>query len=70
MVERSTAQRIGDVEQMVTSFRRHLRAENKANQTVMACTHAPLQLVWDSAPRRVICALGVARILPIIATVS
>jgi site-specific recombinase XerD len=44
MVERSTAQRIGDVETMVTSFRRHLRAENKADQTVMAYTYAPLQL--------------------------
>jgi hypothetical protein len=30
--ERSTLQRIGDVEQMVTSFRRHLRAENKATR--------------------------------------
>jgi site-specific recombinase XerD len=44
MVERSTVQRIGDVEQMVTSFRRHLRAENKAEQTVTAYTYAPLQL--------------------------
>jgi hypothetical protein len=34
-VERSTAQRIGDITEMVTSFRRHLRAENKAVQTVM-----------------------------------
>jgi site-specific recombinase XerD len=44
MVERSTAQRIGDVTDMVTSFRRHLRAQNKAEQTVMAYTYAPLQL--------------------------
>jgi hypothetical protein len=42
MVERSTAQRIGDVETMVTSFRRHVRAENKADQTVMAYTFATL----------------------------
>jgi site-specific recombinase XerD len=40
----STTQRIGDVEVMVTSFGRHLRAENKADQTVMAYTYAPLQL--------------------------
>nr|MBA2601061.1 phage integrase N-terminal SAM-like domain-containing protein [Actinomycetota bacterium] len=44
MAERSTVQRIGDVETMVTSFRRHLRAENKADQTVVAYTYAPLQL--------------------------
>jgi site-specific recombinase XerD len=44
MMERSTVQRIGDVEQMVTSFRRHLRAENKAEQTITAYTYAPLQL--------------------------
>jgi site-specific recombinase XerD len=43
-VERSTDQRIGDFTDMVTSFRRHLRAENKADQTVMAYTYAPLQL--------------------------
>jgi site-specific recombinase XerD len=43
-LESSTAQRIGDVEAMVTSFRRHLRAENKAEQTIMAYTYAPLQL--------------------------
>ena len=30
--DRSTLQRIGDVEQMVTSFRRHLLAEDKADQ--------------------------------------
>jgi hypothetical protein len=39
-MERSTVQRIGDVEQMVTSFRRHLRAENKAEQTITAYTYA------------------------------
>jgi site-specific recombinase XerD len=44
MMERSTTQRIGDVEQMVTSFTRHLRAENKAAQTITAYTYAPLQL--------------------------
>jgi Mg2+ and Co2+ transporter CorA len=38
MSERSTVQRIGDLEQMVTSFRRHLRAENKADQTITAYT--------------------------------
>jgi hypothetical protein len=43
-VERSTAQRIGDVDAMVTSFRRHLRAENNADQTATAYTYAPLQL--------------------------
>ena len=43
-MERSTVQRIGDVEHMVTSFKRHLRAENKAPQTITAYTHAPLQL--------------------------
>jgi len=43
-VERSTDQRIGDFTDMVTSFRRHLRAENKADQTVMAYTYAPMQL--------------------------
>ena len=41
---RSTVERIGDVERMVTSFKRHLRAENKADQTVTAYTYAPLQL--------------------------
>jgi site-specific recombinase XerC len=41
---RSTVERIGDVERMVTSFKRHLRAENKAHQTVTAYTYAPLQL--------------------------
>jgi hypothetical protein len=51
MTERSTIQRIGDVEQMVTSFRRHLRAENKADQTVMAYTYAPLQLAAFLADR-------------------
>ncbi len=40
MSERSTVQRIGDVEQMVTSFRRHLRAENKADETIID-TYAP-----------------------------
>jgi Phage integrase, N-terminal SAM-like domain len=44
MSERSTVQRIGDLERMVTSFRRHLRAENKADQTITAYTYAPLQL--------------------------
>ena len=44
MSERSTVQRIGDLEQMVTSFRRHLPAENKADQTITAYMYAPLQL--------------------------
>jgi len=44
MMERSTAQRIGDVERMVTSFRRHLRAENKTEPTITASTCSPLQL--------------------------
>ena len=43
-MERSTVKRIGDVEQMVTSFTRHLRAENKAPQTTTAYTYTPLQL--------------------------
>lgn len=43
-MEQSTAQRIGDITDMVTSFRRHLRAENKAEQTITAYTYAPLQL--------------------------
>jgi site-specific recombinase XerD len=51
MMERSTVQRIGDVEQMVTSFRRHLRAENKAEQTITAYTYAPLQLADFLAER-------------------
>jgi hypothetical protein len=51
MSERSTVQRIGDVEQMVTSFRRHLRAENKAEQTITAYTYAPLQLADFLAER-------------------
>ena len=50
MMERSTAQRIGDVEQMVTSFRWHLRAENKAGQ-ITAYTYAPLQLAEFLAER-------------------
>ena len=41
MLERSTVQRIGDVEQMVTSFRRHLLAENDASQTTAAYTTRP-----------------------------
>ncbi len=40
-MKRSTVQRIGDVEQMVTSFTRHLRAENKAPQTITVYTYAP-----------------------------
>ena len=51
MSERSTVQRIGDLEQMVTSFRRHLRAENKADQTITAYTYAPLQLAAFLAGR-------------------
>jgi site-specific recombinase XerD len=51
MMERSTVQRIGDVEQMVTSFRRHLRAENKGEQTITAYTYAPLQLADFLAER-------------------
>jgi site-specific recombinase XerD len=51
MTERSTVQRIGDVEQMVTSFQRHLRAENKADQTITAYTYAPLQLAAFLAER-------------------
>jgi site-specific recombinase XerD len=51
MTERSTVQRIGDVERMVTSFRRHLRAENKADQTITAYTYAPLQLAAFLAER-------------------
>ena len=50
-MERSTVQRIGDVEQMVTSFRRHLRADNKAEQTITAYTYAPLQLADFLAER-------------------
>lgn len=50
-MKRSTVQRIGDVEQMVTSFRRHLRAENKAEQTITAYTYAPLQLAAFLAER-------------------
>jgi site-specific recombinase XerD len=51
MSERSTVQRIGDLEQMVTSFRRHLRAENKAEPTITAYTYAPLQLADFLAER-------------------
>jgi hypothetical protein len=51
MMERSTVQRIGDVEQMVTSLRRHLRAENKAEQTITANTYAPLQFADFLADR-------------------
>ncbi|HEV2951782.1 MAG TPA: phage integrase N-terminal SAM-like domain-containing protein, partial [Actinomycetota bacterium] len=50
-MKRSTVQRIGDVDQMVTSFRRHLRAENKAEQTITAYTYAPLQLAAFLAER-------------------
>jgi hypothetical protein len=48
-MERSMVQRIGDVEQMVTSFTRHLRAENKASQTITACARSS----WPrSSPKR------------------
>jgi hypothetical protein len=36
---------------MVTSFRQHLRAENKAEQTITVDTYAPLQLAEFLAER-------------------
>ena len=67
-MERSTVERIGDVEQMVTSFRRHLRAENKAEQTITAYTYAPLQLAEfltdKGMPTDVGSIPGACRILP------
>jgi hypothetical protein len=47
MADPSTIQRIGDLDQMVTSFRRHLRAENEAE----TYTNAPLQLADFLAER-------------------
>jgi hypothetical protein len=51
IAERSTLQRIGDVEQMVTSFRRYQRAENKADQTGphrnLPCDARVGTVVWE-----------------------